>query len=302
METIRSFTLPQDRNIFSYVMEMHQRNSGANGKILQYLSQNYLYPTNLSLLVYASQLLQADAIRYGVEHLRRNRTDNRCMGAIYWQLNDIWPVASWASIDYFGRWKALHYAAKRFFAPVMISCEEDGELTQQPNVIDFMREPVVCSVRLNVTNETMKDVSGIVRWALRNPDGSIVLDGSENVTVPALSAKWLDRMVFEEARTTGSYMSYSYEVGGEVISEGTVLFCAPKHFEFVNPNLSVRLEGDEIVVRADAFARFVCIESDDPDMVLSDNFFDLNACEKRVSIVRGKAENLRVRSVFEMAE
>ena len=81
METIRSFTLPQDRNVFSYVMEMHQRNSGANGKILQYLSQNYLYPGSLELLVYASQLLQADAIRYGVEHLRRSRNEDRCMGA-----------------------------------------------------------------------------------------------------------------------------------------------------------------------------------------------------------------------------
>ena len=77
-------------------------------------------PTSFETLLYASQLLQAEAIRYGVEHFRRNRNDDRCMGAIYWQLNDNWPVASWASIDYFGRWKALHYYAARFFAPVML--------------------------------------------------------------------------------------------------------------------------------------------------------------------------------------
>ena len=64
--------------------------------------------------MYTSQLLQADAIRYGVEHLRRNRDGDRCMGAVYWQLNDIWPVASWSSIDYYHRWKALQYSAVRF--------------------------------------------------------------------------------------------------------------------------------------------------------------------------------------------
>ncbi|MGN0977961.1 MAG: glycoside hydrolase family 2 protein, partial [Faecousia sp.] len=120
METIESFTAPEDRNVFSYVMEKHQRNASANGRIVSYLSQMYLYPGTLDGLVYASQLLQAQAMQYGVEHWRRNR--GQCMGAIIWQLNDCWPVASWASIDYFGRWKALHYYAKRFFAPVLISC------------------------------------------------------------------------------------------------------------------------------------------------------------------------------------
>lgn len=112
-QTIESFTRPDERNIFSRTMEMHQRNAGANGKILQYLSQTYLYPSRFDLLVYASQLLQADAIRYGAEHFRRNRNDDRCMGAVYWQLNDIWPVASWSSMDYYDRWKALQYAAAR---------------------------------------------------------------------------------------------------------------------------------------------------------------------------------------------
>jgi beta-mannosidase len=107
MKTIESFTIPEDRNVFSRVMEMHQRNEYANARIMQYISQTFLYPGDLDTLVYVSQLLQAEAMRYGIEHWRRYR--GRCMGAIYWQLNDIWPVASWASIDYYGRWKALHY-------------------------------------------------------------------------------------------------------------------------------------------------------------------------------------------------
>lgn len=113
-------------------MDKHQRCFGANGKIITYLSQTYKYPNDFDTTVYASQLLQAEGIKYGVEHFRRIR--GICMGAIYWQLNDCWPVASWASIDYFGRWKALHYYAKRFFAPLMISCAEEGMLTQNTNI------------------------------------------------------------------------------------------------------------------------------------------------------------------------
>ena len=168
LKTVESFTLPEDRNIFSRVMEMHQRNEGANGKILQYLSQTFLYPASFDTLLYASQLLQAEAIRYGVEHWRRNR--GRCMEAIYWQLNDIWPVASWSSIDYYGRWKALHYYAKRFFAPVMISCEETGETTDRIAVVTEP-SPIETSGRIAVANETRKDVNGIVRWQLRRCGG-----------------------------------------------------------------------------------------------------------------------------------
>ena len=95
----------RDRNIFSRVMESHQKNGGANQKILAYLAQTLRMPASFEGMLYASQLLQAEAIRYGVEHWRRNR--GRCMGAIYWQLNDCWPVASWSSVDYFGRWLSL---------------------------------------------------------------------------------------------------------------------------------------------------------------------------------------------------
>ena len=123
---------PRDRNIFSYVMEKHQRNNSANGRIMTYMEQEYLYPTDFAILLYASQMLQAEAIKNGVEHLRRHR--GRCMGAVYWQLNDIWPGASWSSIDYYGRWKALHYYAKRFFAPVLLSCEEESRMTQERNI------------------------------------------------------------------------------------------------------------------------------------------------------------------------
>lgn len=298
LKSVKQFTLPDDRNIFSRVMERHQRNQAANGKILSYLSQTFRYPNSFDDLLYASQLMQAEAIRYGVEHWRRNR--GRCMGAIIWQLNDIWPVASWASIDYYGRWKALHYAAKRFFAPVTISAEEEGELSQNPKINEYHPAPLEKSFRLNVCNETLRDVTGEVVWALRTSDGAIVRQNQQTLTIPAMSAKWLDKVDCADASLTGHYVSFAFVVDDVALSEGTCIFCAPKHFEFVNPRLTVETRGDTLVVTSHAYAKQVWLESEDADLLLDDNAFDMNPDTKVVRVVRGTAEKVRVRSVWDL--
>lgn len=298
LKSVKQFTLPDDHNIFSRVMERHQRNQAANGKILSYLSQTFRYPNSFDDLLYASQLMQAEAIRYGVEHWRRNR--GRCMGAIIWQLNDIWPVASWASIDYYGRWKALHYAAKRFFAPVMISAEEEGELSQNPKINEYHPAPLEKSFRLNVCNETLRDVTGEVVWALRTPDGAIVRQNQQTLTIPAMSAKWLDKVDCADASLTGHYVSFAFVVDDVALSEGTCIFCAPKHFEFVNPRLTVETRGDTLVVTSHAYAKQVWLESEDADLLLDDNAFDMNRGTKVVRVLRGSAEKVRGRSVWDL--
>lgn len=298
LKSVEQFTLPDDRNIFSRVMERHQRNQAANGKILSYLSQTFRYPNSFDDLLYASQLMQAEAIRYGVEHWRRNR--GRCMGAIIWQLNDIWPVASWASIDYYGRWKALHYAAKRFFAPVMISAEEEGELSQNPKINEYHPAPLEKSFRLNVCNETLRDVTGEVVWALRTPDGEIVRQNQQTLTIPAMSAKWLDKVDCADASLTGHYVSFAFVVDDVAVSEGTCIFCAPKHFEFIDPRLTVETHGDTIIVTSYAYAKQVWLESEDADLLLDDNAFDMNPGTKVVRVVRGSAEKVSGRSVWDL--
>ena len=323
MRTIESFTEPEDRNVFSYIMEKHQRNAAANGKIMNYMEQTFLYPNSLDTLVYASQLLQAEAIRYGVEHFRRNR--GRCMGTVYWQLNDCWPVASWASIDYYGRWKALHYFAKRFFAPLMLSCEEEGLLTQSLNV---NAEPfeVKKSIRLNVTNESKNTENVMVSWQLRDAEGKVIREEKQDVTAAPFSAVWLDKVNLPEAKLYENYVSFQLRaknsskvddlaelgveaevglkekeaIGEEIISFGTVLFCPPKHFKFKNPKLKVSIDGDRITVSASAYAKSVEIRNENDDLILSDNFFDLNGDSKTVKILQGKAEGITVRSVYDI--
>ena len=298
METIESFTEPEDRNVFSYIMEKHQRNYSANGKIVNYLSQTYLYPSDLDKLVYASQLLQAQAMQYGVEHWRRNRI--QCMGAIIWQLNDCWPVASWASVDYYGRWKALQYYEKRFFAPVLISCHEEGTLTQINSVNDQNVVNLKKTARLNVSNETMQDFHGTAKWSLRRPDASVIEEGTFPVDCAALTAQWMPEQDFSQYDTYDVY--YSYELldnSGNTVGQGSVLFCAPKHFRFVDPQVTAVLEGDEVVVTAKAYARSVEIMAG-ADTLLEDNYFDMDAGVRRIKILRGEPTAVSARSVYDI--
>ena len=297
-KTIETFTDdPDDWNLFSYIMEKHQRNYGANGKIMNYMQQTYRYPGDFDTVIYASQLLQADAIRYGVEHFRRNR--GRCMGAVYWQLNDCWPVISWSSIDYTGHWKALHYYAKRFFAPVMISCQEESWLTQEANMNrqHFQFEK---SIHLNVTNETLGDKEILVKWYVRNAAAEILREEQAVIQVPALESVWLPKEELSEIDVFTQYVSFEAWENGKRISEGTVIFSYPKYFRYENPELSCKVEGNQITVSSPVYAKSVEILNEQEDLVLSDNYFDLNGDSKTVEILRGKPEGLKLRSVWDI--
>ncbi|MGN0314585.1 MAG: glycosyl hydrolase 2 galactose-binding domain-containing protein [Fusicatenibacter sp.] len=308
LQTVRRFTDEGDRNVYSRVMEMHQRNTAANGKIMNYISQTYLYPKNFDELLYCSQLLQADAIRYGVEHFRRFR--GTCMGTVVWQLDDIWPVASWASVDYYGNWKALHYAEKRMFAPVLLSCEEHGEIDQKPYV-NTLPQPVDISADLHVANETAETVCGTVRWSLRLPDSSVVREGSVEVAVPPYGGTWLPHLDFNGEDPLKVHLEYTLLVDGTVVSSGSTLFCAPKHYEFLDPELTVSVDGEMVTVTAKNYAKSVSVETEQGVLRLDDNFVDMEAGTRTFRILpcrdftddgTGVSGAFRVRSVYETAE
>ncbi len=288
-----------DFNLFSYNMEKHQRNSSANAKIMQYMQATFRYPTDFDTLTYASQLLAGEAIRYGVEHFRRNR--GRCMGAIYWQLNDCWPVISWASIDYYGRWKALHYYAKRFFSPILISCEETSMVSEGIQV-NSERTSFTPAIRLNVSNETMKERRLTIEWELRDASGAkLSKERSINQTIPPLSAVWVDEEHFHGIDIYSDYVSFRVKEDQKVVSSGSVLFVPAKYFGFEDPQLTIlSVSEKEIRIEAKAFAKNVEIRNEDDDLVLDDNFFDMDPGEKVIRIRKGNAVGLKLRSVYDI--
>ncbi len=299
MQTIESFTDLEDRNAFSLIMEKHQRSNGGNEIIAKYLSRNFLHPTSLKMLVYASQLLQAESVRYRVEHFRRNR--GRCMGTLYWQLNDIWPGISWSSIDYYGRYKALHYFARRFYAPVLLSCEELGDVTHKPFINTEKGTYIDAkSAKFCITNDTTENVVATVKWELRDESSKLLESGRETLQVQALSLQKLQELNFGNIDSTRVHLSYSLEIGGDEVSFGTVLFTFPKYYRFSNPKLSFEIKGDEITVHSLAYAKSVFIENRDGDLVLDDNFFDMEKGKKTVRILQGRPENIRIYSIYDI--
>jgi len=291
LRTVETFTLPEDRNIFSHVMEAHQKNGTGNEKIMYYVSEYFKYPKNFETLLYVSQLIQAEGMRVGVEHWRRHR--GRCMGAIYWQLNDIWPGASWSSLDYYGRWKATHHAARRFFAPVLASACEEGT-----------------KVSLHVTNETLQPIAGQLRWRLLDHRSEPIAAGETGAELDALSTREVAALDFAETlrdsrQLRRSYLAFEWLSDGRAISSGTVLFVKPKHFDFLEPGIQVDAveEDDHFVVTATsrALARFVLLELEGADAEWSDNVFDLSADRPHVVTVRkdGLSEPLDLKSFRE---
>ena len=263
-KTVKSYTLPQDRNIFSPVMESHQKNGAANGLIMYYISSYYRYPKDFESLLYISQLLQAEAMRHGVEHWRRNR--GRCMGAIYWQLNDCWPVASWASIDYFGRWKALHYYAKRFFAPRMVTAKAEKT-----------------TLRLWVHNDSREALAATVQMELRDTAYAPLYKAEWPVQVPPLSVLALEAIDLAQPLQNHAadtvFAAYRLCGEGEPGAWSSALFCQPKRMELPRPayTVTVRDRGNAFAIRvtSDCYAHQVELETDLTDRPFSDNDFPL---------------------------
>jgi beta-mannosidase len=222
--TVRGITAPQDRNVTSPVMEHHQRSGIGNTLIMQYMLEWFRVPKNFESTLWLSQILQALAIKYGVEHWRRNMP--RVMGAIYWQLNDCWQVASWASIDWHGRWKALHWAAKKFFAPVLVSGVEDVKKG---------------TVEVHVTTDLLKTVSGVLRWTATNSAGKRLASGSKKIRAVANGDTVVERLALKKLIDRNGpadvLVWLELSVAGRLVSDNLVYFSRPKQMNLGDPGI-----------------------------------------------------------------
>ena len=139
-----------------------------------------------------------------------------------------------------------------------------------------------------------------VRWALRNNKAEIKKEGEYEVIAEKLSSKWLDIVSMKEASLYEDYVSYEMLKSGKRVSRGTVIFCAAKHFKFIDPKLIYKIDGDEIIVSAKSYAKSVEIINENDDMLLEDNYFDMNGDERRIKILNGIPQGIKLRSVYDI--
>jgi beta-mannosidase len=151
-----------------------------------------------------------------------------------------------------------------------------------------------------VTNDTLQAVKGMVKWEICDNNSNVLQKGEEDVEIAPLSVKRLEKMYFADLDTETQHLHYALEIDGETYSDGSVLFTMPKRYQFQNPNLRYEIKGDEIVVQSDCYAKSVQIEGVDGDVLLEDNFFDMEKGERRIRILSGSASNLKLRSVFDI--
>jgi len=266
IETVEFYTQPEDRNLTSYIMEHHQRGNHGNGLIIAQMTETFRMPKDFEAWIYLSQVLQAEGIRYGVEHWRRHM--HRVSGTLYWQLNDCWPVASWSSIDYFGRWKALHYAARRFYAPLLLSIED------KPPVMD-----------IHLSSDLMESWQGTLKWSLETLAGEALDTGSMEVTAHPLENTLIRSFDFRDLvnKENERQLFFTCQLwkGDAFITTSIATFVPNKHLSFVDPKLKITTnqEGDKLViaVTAETLVRFIELKLTGADVIFSDNYFDVTA-------------------------
>jgi beta-mannosidase len=215
--------------------------------------------------LYASQILQAEAIKIGAEHLRRLRP--RSMGSIYWQLNDCWPVASWASLDYYGRWKALHYYARRFYADLLVSPHvEDGALA------------------VYVASDKAAPTKGDLRVRLMTVDGTVLRDKAQPVEIAPLSSKVFVRVPLAEfldatVDANKVFVVTDLAVGGKVVSSNLEFFVPTRQVQLRATKIDSQLKregnGYRLTLTSKSLARSVYVNFSGVDAKVSDNYFDI---------------------------
>lgn len=274
-KTIKEVTAPEDRKISTWVMDLHQRNSNGYGdaQIMFYVLQDLPYPRNLEMAAYASQVMQAEGIRFGSEFYRRIR--NRCAGALYWQVGDCWQAPTWSSIDYSGRWKALHYRAKHFFAPLLLSLDKEKEH------MDFW-----------VVSDKKEKTEGRIIWSLKDAASDVIKTGAADVEIEPLSTKCffsLELSALLDGQDKRSvYLEAQLVVDGTCVNENHYLFVKPKHFKFIEkkPVVNVAEEQDAfaVTVTSEAFVMYVYLDLEKDDCHFSDNYFNLSRGSKTIYV------------------
>jgi beta-mannosidase len=264
LETVNTYTVPADHDIKSPVMMAHQRHPRGNELIREYMLREYPEPKDFESFLYVSQVLQAEGIKIGAEHLRRIMPHN--MGSLFWQLNDCWPVASWSSIDYTGRWKALQYYTRRFYSEILVSPqEENGNI--KIYVVSDRLQPAAAQINLSLL-----DFAGNKLWSQRQDIQLVALNSRSYLTVPINTL-----LAGKDAKEV--FLLTEVLVGGKTVSSNQHFFGAYKDLSLPRPQIKTDVVpvrgGFKVTLTADKFARAVYLSAPNYAGFFADNYFDL---------------------------
>jgi beta-mannosidase len=259
MNAVRRFAGPEDQNIAAPVLESHQKNAGGNARIAETMFRYFRWPKHFEDFVYLSQIQQGLAIKTAVTHWRSLKP--HCMGTLIWQLNDTWPVCSWASLDHGGDWKLMHHMARAFYAPVLVTAVPVGDRI------------VLRGINDGPTPQSVQVCARAIR-----PDGSQRDIGMARVTISDAAVEMME--ILSSSLAEDELVSFGWH--GDAGVNGSDIY-APlpfKSYDLVTPRLSMRVEGLSVTVTAQHLALFVAVEAD-ADGRWSDNVLHLLPGETR---------------------
>jgi beta-mannosidase len=264
MSSIKRFTLPEDWDIHSKVMLTHQKHSVGYPVIDKYIKWYYRFPKDFEAYLYVSQVLQAFGMDMGIEAHRRSMP--QCMGTLYWQLNDCYPVASWSSVDYYGKWKALHYRVRDIYRQILVSpVEEEGQL--RIYVVSDEQIPVTAELSLELYDFSGKLLKNMTREIKIAPNTS---DIYYKIGVNDYLGRRTKNDIVLVARVTAK---------DEILSENHYFFVYPKDLNLKKGKIKFTAEktegGYELTFTAETFAREVFLSTEDGKGFFTNNFFDL---------------------------
>ena len=284
LETVKRFAPPQHWNVSSPSFDKHQRNPGGNARIMETLARYFRFPKDFESTLYLSQVAQGLAFKTAVEFWRANSP--HCAGALYWQLNDCWPVTSWSTLEYGGRWKLSHYMAQAFFAPVLtVAIPVKGqERSWQVRVVSDYR--------------ALHDVKVVAREL--DIEGKILgqFELGSGQDVPRLQATEIG--LYSLQHPDAQLVEFqSYEAGQALAEPHLVSVKAFKAYDFAQPEVEVQVSGDSVTLTAKSLALFVHLESAVEGRFSAGGFHLLPAASRTVQFIGqpGFAETLRIRSL-----
>lgn len=303
LRTVLAFTNAADReSVVTPVMKWHQRsglgNVEGNQEMLDMIHQYFNPPKDFETTLWLSQILQGYGIKTGAEYWRQ--TMPKSMGCVFWQYNDIWPGMSWLSVDYFVRWKALHYLARKFYAPVLVS----GLENIQAGTVDIF-----------VTNDHLKAHAGKLTWKIIDLDGNSLSEESADLDIPARASLKAKTVSLQEAiQKVGANNLLTWlrlDIDGVSVSENMVALARPKDLNLLDPELAAEItesaDGFAVSIRSQKPALWVWMGLANADAKFSDNFIHVAPDATKTILVRpaGKMDRnafvtaLQIRSLFD---